>query len=124
PITTLNIGVGVSSINFRVRDPRGETANVSIDDGAGGRTPGTDSIAIGPDRLVFTFAPIISVNHCRAVTVRTRDTLGNDTAVLSNTTVNLAGVGNGTFNTDVNCNPAMNISSLTFNTGQATKNIY
>jgi hypothetical protein len=96
-VTSVAIGSGTSSGQFRWRDTTGESITLSVDDGAGGLNAGTLGVVVGPDRLVVSGVTPIRSGDCTPYTITSEDTVLAAKNVTSTTTVNLTTSGAGLF---------------------------
>ncbi|HEX4924898.1 MAG TPA: hypothetical protein VFV50_12470, partial [Bdellovibrionales bacterium] len=89
-VTSVSLALGVSTKQFYFKDTTGAALTITVsDNAAGGLTSATSNITIGPDRLELTGAGTPVAGSCQVYTVTSQDQLGNATAVLANTQVNL-----------------------------------
>jgi hypothetical protein len=124
-ISTITITTGTSSAQYRYKDVKAEAVTFTVDDGAGGRNPGTFPLSVGPDHIVIAGASNPSINTCVPYTITTQDQVPVNAGVLNATTLNLSTTGSGQFFDvgDSTCAGAP-ITTLNYASAASSKIIY
>lgn len=119
-ITNVSIGAGASSANLYFRSNAAGTRTITASkSGIASGSQAETITAAAPATLAFSSAPkIFGAGACStAVTVSSRDSFGNVSAVGSDTQVDLAGTGFG-FYSDASCTTP--ITSVTISSGASS----
>lgn len=123
-ITSVSIASGTSTASYRYKDNKGEAASLLSSDGVGtGLQDATQSLNVGPRKIVISTTTTMMSSTCAAVTVKTQDNNSTDYAVIRNTTINLDdGAATGTYYSDSGCTTSITSTALAI--GASTKTVY
>ena len=89
-ISSVTVLSGTTSSQFRYKNPKAESVTFSVDDGAAGRTVGTKTITIGPNKLSLAGAATLNAGQCASYTINSKDAQDSNANVNVLTTIDLS----------------------------------